>query len=536
MALPLMQTSASRIERSHTDSARHPGSSQRWRDPLVLGLLATAISSIASWVPSKWNDEAATQSAATRSLGQLWQMMHKIDAVHGLYYTAMHFWIAVFGTSNFALRAPSMLAVGAASAGVAVLGARVGNRQLAIFSAVAFMLLPRVTWMGMEARSYAFTAALAVWLTVALVALTSRQRRALWIVYAILGALGVILNVYLALLIVAHGMTLFLSRRRLTEPRRFLFGWAISSLLAAILAWPIVQLILGQTGQLPFARPTFSSVVNTLFLEQYFVGATPTTVRAVAVPPTSFWATAALVLACFGWLLMLAPVVRQRIIPTTSKENPLGILAIAVPWIVAPTALVIGYSLVATPMYTARYFSFTTPAAALLIGGSIAALMPRWHQIIAIGLIAVIASPVFISQRGPTAKNGTDWQQAASVIQTLAKPGQDIYYGPVRAGGSLSTSKVRDAYPTVLSELHDITLKSTGAQNGTLWDSQWPLTHAVTQLQKTPLLWVVLEHYGAPNPSNLKAVHRIEQAGLHLTQEWAGPATNVLLFTRPTGK
>jgi len=191
---------------------------------------------------------------------------------------------------------------------------------------------------------------------------------------------------------------------------------------------------------------------------------------------------------------------------------------------------------VSTPMYTARYFCFTTPAVALLIGISIAALATRRRQVLALVLFIAIAAPVLISQREPTSKNGTDWQQAASVIETHAKPGQDIYYGPVRSGSSLSTSKVRDAYPAVLSRLHDITLKETGAQNGTLWDSQWPLTHAAKELKSTPILWVILEHYGSPNTSTAKEVSYIEAAGLQLKQQWPGPATDVLLFTRPPGK
>ncbi len=122
--------------------APRPGPRSLWFDPLLLGVVATLVSSIGSWIPSKWNDEAATQTAATRSIGQLWQMMHHIDAVHGAYYAFMHFWILAFGTSNFALRAPSMLAVGAACAGVVVLGQRLGTRRIAIFSGVVLMTLP----------------------------------------------------------------------------------------------------------------------------------------------------------------------------------------------------------------------------------------------------------------------------------------------------------------------------------------------------------------------------------------------------------
>jgi mannosyltransferase len=507
-------------------------SRSRWLDPLLLGLLAALISSLGSWIPSKWNDEAATQTAATRSLPQLWQMMHNIDAVHGLYYAFMHFWIIPFGTSNFALRAPSMIAVGVACAGVVVLGKRLGSRRIAICSALVFMILPRVTWMGMEARSYAFTALVAVWLTVVLLGIVGRGRSRLWTVYAVLAGLGVMLNVYLALLVVAHGVALVISRRHHPQFRRLLIGWAIAAAAAAILASPIVRLVVGQTSQLPFGPMTLSGVANTLLFEQYFTGATPTLGRSVPIPPDTVWAAAAVALACCGWALMIAAVASRRIRATANKHSTLRLLTVTVPWIVLPFVLIIGFSLVVTPIYTARYFSFTTPAVALLMGTSIAAFSTRWKQIVAFAAIALLALPVFLSQRGPTSKNDTDWQQAAAVLQTYAKPGQDIYYGPIAAGSKLSTSKVRDAYPAMLSKLHDITLKATGTQNNTLWDSQWPLAHARGTLRTTSTLWVVLEHYGVPSPASTKQEKYIENNGLHLAKAWRGPSTDVLLFTR----
>ena len=512
--------------------APRPGPRSLWFDPLLLGVVATLVSSIGSWIPSKWNDEAATQTAATRSIGQLWQMMHHIDAVHGAYYAFMHFWILAFGTSNFALRAPSMLAVGAACAGVVVLGKRLGTRRIAIFSGVVFMILPRVTWMAIEARSYAFTALVAVWLTIVLLHVVDVRRPKWWAVYALLAAIGVVLNVYLALLVVAHGVALVIAYRRRHQPLRRLVSWGIAAALAAVLASPIVRLVVGQTSQLPFGPLTLGGVANAFAFQQYFTGATPTLARSVPVPPTTVWATAAIVLACCGWALMIATVVSRRIRATATNSASLGLLTVTLPWMFVPLVLIIGFSLVVTPIYTARYFSFTTPAVALLMGTAIAAFSTQWRRILAVGAVVALALPIFLSQRGPTSKNDTDWQQAAAVLQANAKPGQDIYYGPIATGSSLSTSKLRDAYPAVIDTLHDITLKKTGIQNNTLWDSQWPLTHARPILQTTSTLWVVLEHYGVPSPATTRQQDYIERNGLHLEKAWRGPSTDVLLFTR----
>jgi mannosyltransferase len=503
-----------------------------WIDPLWLGFLAAVVSAIGGWIPSKWNDEAATQTAALRSLPHLWQMMQNIDAVHGTYYFLMHFWVLAFGTSNFALRAPSMIAVGIACAGVVVLGRKLGGRRVAIFAGLAFLILPRVTWMGIEARSLAMTAAVAVWLTVLLVHAVERRTVGWWAFYAGLAAVGVLLNVYVALLVIAHGVTLLIARKRLVNRRRLYIGWGASAIAAAILSFPIDRLSLSQTGQLPFGPLNLTSTLNTLLFAQYFSGATPTYGRGVPFPPTSLWSAAVILVAVVGWTLVIAPAASRRFRPIPPRRIPLSPLSILFPWIVVPTALVLTSSIFMHPMYTGRYFSFTTPAVALLMGSTIARLRVPWMRVATIGFLAVLVLPIYISQRGPTAKNGTDWQQAAAILQAHAQAGQDIYYSPARLNSKVSIHKISQAYPAVLSSLHDISLRESPIQDASLWGTDWPLTHARPVLRTTPLLWAVIEHPGVPSPQSTKQERYIEKQGLHLVQIWRGSLTDVLEFSR----
>lgn len=90
----------------------------------LTGGAATAISMIGSATPSLWGDEAASVLSAERSVPSLLTMLQHVDAVHGLYYLALHFWIGVAGTSPFAVRAPSAVAIGICVAGIVVLGSR----------------------------------------------------------------------------------------------------------------------------------------------------------------------------------------------------------------------------------------------------------------------------------------------------------------------------------------------------------------------------------------------------------------------------
>ncbi|MCU1597202.1 MAG: putative rane protein [Glaciihabitans sp.] len=506
--------------------------SRSWRDPLILGIVAMLISAIGSWIPSKWNDEIATQDAASRTLPQLWQMVQHVDAVHAAYYGFMHFWIIAFGTSDFALRAPSMLAVGVATAGVVVLGRKLGSQRIAICSGIVFMVLPRVTWMGMEARSYATTAAVAVWLTILFVHLIDRQRRAFFALYLVLAIAGVTLNIYIALLVIAHGLVFILARRRIRNFRRMFIGWAVAAALVAVLTLPVTLLATSESAQLPFGRLTLDSTANALLIGQYFIGATPTFLRSVPVPPTSLWSLSAIVLASIGWLGMLAPIVVRRL-RHRREDTSLSLVLVAAAWIFVPVLLVIGYSLISTPIYTARYFSFTTPAVALLIGTTIAALSQRRAQTVAaLGIFALIATPVYLSQRTPISKNGSDYGQVAAIVAHNAKPGQDIYYGMVTLDSQRHLTEIRDGYPAVLSTLHNVTQIKTGVQDATLWGTYRSLANSAAEVRSSPVLWAVLGHDGQPSPKRGSAEAFIESQGLHLDRIWRGHTTDVLMFSR----
>ncbi|MEV8531038.1 hypothetical protein [Streptomyces sp. NPDC051211] len=89
---------------------------------------------------SMWRDESVTWQVAHRPLGELWELLGRVDAVHGLYYLLMH---GVFAVSDgagahaaagaagglWALRLPSVAATALAAAGVAAIGHRLAGAR-----------------------------------------------------------------------------------------------------------------------------------------------------------------------------------------------------------------------------------------------------------------------------------------------------------------------------------------------------------------------------------------------------------------------
>ena len=60
-------------------------------------------------------DELISWGVASRTTGQIVATLHNVDAVHGLYYLLLHFWIKVFGDSLLSMRMPGILGMSTAA-------------------------------------------------------------------------------------------------------------------------------------------------------------------------------------------------------------------------------------------------------------------------------------------------------------------------------------------------------------------------------------------------------------------------------------
>ena len=202
-----------------------------------------------SGCPSVWYDEAATVVSATRTWGQLWAMIHTVDLVHAAYYAFMHLWFDVFPYSPTSLRVPSALATGVAAGLTVSLTRILVDRRTAVVAGLLFVLLPRVTWMGGEGRSYALSALFAVALTLVLVVAArrtaedghARTRRSItlwWVGYAVLAVVACAFFLYIALLVVGHALTMLVrvlrDRRDHAAERAAVDEWARTGAVAVV--------------------------------------------------------------------------------------------------------------------------------------------------------------------------------------------------------------------------------------------------------------------------------------------------------------
>jgi mannosyltransferase len=496
---------------------------------IAVFVVGFALAAVRSGDVSLWTDESITISAATRTWSQLWEMLGNVDAVHGFYYAFMKLWIDAFGINEVVLRLPSALAVGATAVGVLVLARRITTPGTALTAALLSAVLPRLTWAGIEARPFAFSALAAVWATWAVVVAAELGGTWRWVRYAGLAVLGVVINVYLALLVVGHGITVLLYRRR---DRPALLPFLAAAVATAVVTSPVLLLVHSQQGQLGNGDHSAAFLLRRAVVNQFFLGETPTAAA------TAHWFDLAWRLAALGATFVGAVVVLAAVLlPARPGDDKAKVLALTVPWVLLPTGLILVYAVMSAPIYQPRYFTFTAPAAALLLALGLRSLPRVWLRRAAASLLVATIAVVYVSQRLPASKDGSDWSRVAAVMARCARSGDAVLFEPRYDKDVVerTSRRITLAYPAPFVRLHDLTAKQTGPETGTLDGYSAHLSSVAGTLRDFASVWVI---YGTNDPPNVVSADAgiLEGAGFAVSGRWTGPHSRIVLYeSHPPG-
>jgi len=494
-----------------TGDGTTPGTSRRppWRLAVLLGIAGTIISSLGSWIPSLWGDEAASVLSAERPLGSLFVMLTHVDAVHGTYYVFLHFWVDVFGASPFSVRMPPAIAVGFVVAGVVLLVDTLGTTRLAIVAGIICCVLPRDTYMGEETRTYAFSAAYAVWTAWILVRLLRDrgESRRWWVAYGVVMACGTYAFLYFGLFFVVHALVLTTMR----PPRTFVRRWVTTSLIAIASTLPLIVVGYLQRDQVAYLADQTTITVNSMTVGLWFW--------------TDWFAVAAWILILVG---LGATLWRWR-----RSRGPVPLLALlALCWMVVPGVILVIAS-IPQNSFTSRYLSFSAPAAAILMALGIQALARGGaKRMIGLALLTAVATaPIYLSQRTPYAKNGSDWAQISSTIGSHAHRGDAIVFDD----GARPSRRPRLAlhtYPAGFVGLKDVTLE-TPFQKSTTW---YDRTYTVPQAEKlgrfTTVSTVWLVEYRPSGKADTYGLSAIKSMGFAVTSTYTTHSSLIIELVR----
>ena len=454
----------------------------RWQ-LAVVAAAALLIGVLGSWRPSLWNDEGVTISAASRSLPQIWELTGRIDAVHAVYYSLLSPWVDVFGASPLVVRLPSALLVAATTWVLVRLVEHWVPAREALTAGAVFAVLPRSTWMAIEARPWALATFLAVLATLLLVRWVERGRWLDLAGYALVLGLGIAVELYLVFLAAAQlvSMALLWWRRRgggtRGVPVRRLLGGAGAMVVAGLVASPIVLRAVGQRDQIASRPLSVVRWARQLLVNQNFSGE--------PIGPAGWldhlWQPAAVAMALVGWALVVLLVWRAL---RGRDEGLVGLVAWSLPWLVLPSVLVAGWSLLAGNMYNPRYFSVGAPALAALVGPALGLLAGRWRTAV-IAALVVLMIPGWLAQRTELAKSGSDWSGVAAFVAEHARPGDGVYFAPKPA-----TRLIAISYPDSFTGLVDLTLRDGPDTTATLAGTDRPLAPVlVTAPDRVWAIW-----------------------------------------------
>ncbi len=511
-----------------------------WLPALISGLAGFAFGAYRVGVPTLWRDEGATIEAARRSVPQIFALLHHVDAVTGVYYLFMHPVIVIFGTSETAVRLPSVLAMAIAAALVTAMGRRLAELAglpapalTGLLAGLIFTTAPQVTRYAQEARAYAIVTMLAALASYLLLRALADDRWRWWAGYASAALLGGLFNTFAVLLIVAHGVTLLLTRAGRDTGRpgavtsRQLTRWAAMCAVAVAGITPVLAAGYLQRVQIAWlTKPDVNSIVQ---MAEGFAGSS-SLVLPVALT------------AILGVAAGLIPRWRHALTP--------GMFAL--PWLVLPALILNAVSLL-HPVFTPRYVLYSQPALALLCAAGLAWLAdraipplswltrslrrPRLARPLAWLPAAFVAVVMAVMLAGPQRDlrlpySNTRVDNLRGLSQLLAaseRPGDAVFYFPINR-------RIMDAvYSGPFQRLDDVALAKSPAGSATLAGTEVSPATLTRRFTGVHRVWVIaLSYYGhlPPPPSGTDREKLALLGRMHLTGRWWEGAIIVCLYSR----
>jgi mannosyltransferase len=385
--------------------------------PLVLGAFALRLYRLE--FHSLWSDEGISLIRSSQPLAQLLATM-PVEQLPG-YFVLLHFWLALAGDADFALRFfslwPSVLAV----AVIYRLGVDLGDRRAGLAAALLLAINPLQIWYAQEGRTYSWLLAsslLVTWFLWRLLGATDRRDRVGWAAgYVLAMTLTVYLHFYGFLVPLAH--TLFvLGWWAWRRDSQTLGWWIASGVLTLLFFLPWLPRTLGILSFTGWREPIDPWQIPWRYLTAYTVG------EAMPTPWRVGLSWLYLALAGFGGVAW------WRLRPTAS----LFLLSqVLIPW------LAVFLLALRQPDAHERYTIFVAGPLLLVVGGGLAWPLRKesipWLAVRRVAAVAItlllagmaLAGGVSLArQYSEPAFQKPDFRTTAYAIQDWEQPGDII--------------------------------------------------------------------------------------------------------------
>lgn len=351
-------------------------------------LLPTLVSAVLSLVRITWPGlgprELATWGIATTPWDQAQRLVSAVDVAELPYLALLRAWTAVAGTSDFALRAPSVIAVVGATAVVAVIGNRLAGPRVGIVAGLLFATVPTTVRFAHEAGPPAIALFATVLSGFALLCFLDRPGWWRGTGYSLAVVLLGLAHVTALVVVLAHGLVVWVMRRRLTG------YWSLAAVVGAapaigLLVYRYPSWVGGSGGGMPGVEQLTSQTFGSVLIGGVTIGLALLSVSA---------AREAVVFAVWA----LVPILLLLPLTEATSFQPTELLLLAVPGWVGLGALTLGR--------------------ARMIRG-----------LVAFVAVAALALPAHAQLRH-TDGHGLASREAGAVLTAMVLPGDAIVFGP----------------------------------------------------------------------------------------------------------
>jgi mannosyltransferase len=435
--------------------------------------------------PAMWSDELATWGAVQLDWSSLVRLTAHVDAVVLPYFAVAKVWTGVAGTSVVALRLPSVAAMVASAALVAVLGNRIAGRWVGLLAGITFAVVPATSRFAQEARPYAFVVLFAILATLLVLRYLDRPGWRTGLLYALAVALVGAFHLVGLLLLAAHAVV---ARRRVV-------GWALWAGVGVLPVLPLVWFGARQGHQIAWIPPAH---LHDVLAAQDTIFATGDVAGALIVLGVLSFNRTREALTLVSWALV-------------------PVLALAV----------IGQF---TPLFWPRYLLYTMPAwvvlAALTLGRQ-----PWVRAAAVLAVVAVIGAPTQTAIRTPDG-HGQSTSQVGTIIAANYRPGDGIAYRLDESAPWVARDVVRRYVPADRRPT-DVFALTAQRVDGHLAATECPDPAVCLDRADPPRMWVLrLRTQADPLAGIGTAKADLLRSRYHLSGLWLTKDLTVALYVR----
>jgi mannosyltransferase len=466
-----------------------------WSVPAVI---MAAVGAIGVWSAPLSVAELTTWRFAATPERDFWTLLGDAGGAQAPYLVLMRLWATVAGTSDVALRLPSVLAMAAAAALVAALGVRLAGLRVGFAAGVLFAALPATARFAQDAGPDALALCAALAATLLLARLLDRARGRTYVGYAVAVALlGLVHAAAVPALILAHGVTLAVLR----VPVRRAGAWLLAAVAGAVPVVPFAVLWIGDLGPV---RP----------------GATATLT----------WAAARAMPADLLGGALLAGAVLALAFVGASMRRP---VIVATVWLFVTVAAVAVASAF-TPLWEPRYLLAAVPGVVLLAAVALRqfSLARGLAVMIAVALLGVAGH---VAIRGP-AGHGPATRGVGAVLRANVQAGDAAIYGPVDGPDQRAARLAVARYAGPRHRPDDVLARFEPGRTGGADIAECAGAEVVTCLGRPDRVWVVRartldDPLAGLDPAKQEAL----RSGYTPAQVWRPTGFTIGLYRRTTG-